>query len=90
MRNIILDGNKITSKQSLHSMLKSELKLPDYYGENLDALWDVLSEEIEEPLMITWQDFHKSKEYLGEYADRVIELFEDAKNEFEGFEFEIK
>lgn len=90
MRRIILEGSKITSKETLHSLLKSELELPDYYGGNLDALWDVLSEEIEDPLMITWQDFDLSKEYLGAYADKVIELFEDAKNELEGFSYEIK
>jgi len=90
MKKIILDGSKITSKKILHNMLKTELKLPDYYGENLDALWDVLSEEMEDPLVIIWQDFSVSKKYLGDYAEKVIELFEDAQNEFEGFSYELK
>ncbi|MGE5329128.1 MAG: barstar family protein [Deltaproteobacteria bacterium] len=90
MKRVILKGSQITSKKALHNILKAELELPDYYGENLDALWDVLSEEIEDPLVIIWQDFHISKEFLGDYAEKVIKLFEDAKNEFQGFSYEIK
>lgn len=90
MKQVILKGNEITSKDKLHDILKKELELPDYYGKNLDALWDCLSEEIEVPLMIIWQDYDISKENLGEYADKVVELFEDARNEFEYFSYELK
>ena len=91
MKNVvIIDGSKITSIKALHNILKKELKLPAYYGENLDALWDVLSEEMEDPLVIIWQDFNISKEYLGEYSEKVVQLFEDAQNEFEGFSYELK
>ena len=90
MKKVILKGSLITSKEILHNILKTQLKLPDYYGENLDALWDVLSEEMEDPLVIIWQDFNISKEYLGEYAKKVVQLFDDAQNEFEGFSYELK
>jgi len=91
MKNVvIIDGSKITSIKALHNILKKELKLPAYYGENLDALWDVLSEEKEGPLVIIWQDFDVSKNFLGEYAEKIIQLFKDAQNEFDGFSYEIK
>ena len=37
-----LDGNLI--KKEGHDYLKEALNLPDYYGKNLDALYDCLTE----------------------------------------------
>lgn len=37
-----LDGNLI--KERGHDYLAEELNLPDYYGKNLDALYDCLTE----------------------------------------------
>lgn len=41
---VILDANKMTDKESTHAYLKKVLDLPDYYGNNLDALHDCLEE----------------------------------------------
>ncbi|MGF9966332.1 barstar family protein [Bacillus rhizoplanae] len=38
-----LDGRQFTSEEVLHKVLKAKLDLPDYYGENADALWDCLT-----------------------------------------------
>ena len=40
-----IDLKNVTSKEELHTTLSRELPLPDYYGNNLDALYDVLTEE---------------------------------------------
>ncbi|MCR5155266.1 MAG: barstar family protein [Butyrivibrio sp.] len=40
-----IDLKDITNKSELHRLLARELPLPDYYGSNLDALYDVLTEE---------------------------------------------
>lgn len=40
--HIILDGIMIREKS--HEYLKEKLDLPDYYGKNLDALYDCLTE----------------------------------------------
>lgn len=42
MKIIELDGRKI--RKESHDYLKEELSLPDYYGKNLDALYDCLTE----------------------------------------------
>ena len=40
-------------KKATHEYLKRKLKLPEYYGENLDALWDHLStDDIEKNIVI--------------------------------------
>lgn len=78
---IILDGDKFRTLDSLHKILKERLDLPDYYGENLNALWDCLTGWIERPVTIIWRDFEESKSYLGCNADEVLEVFKEAQDE---------
>ena len=40
---VIIDGRKMTDKQKLHDYLKEHCNFPEYYGNNLDALYDVLT-----------------------------------------------
>lgn len=36
-----LDGALMTSPEALHDQLAETFDFPDYYGRNLDALWDL-------------------------------------------------
>lgn len=40
----MIDAQDMQSKKALHLTLKEALNLPEYYGNNLDALWDCLME----------------------------------------------
>lgn len=40
---VIIDGLKFSSKEEFHRYIKTLFELQDYYGENLDALWDLLN-----------------------------------------------
>lgn len=42
MNTITLDFSGIKSYLALHQYFKEVFNLPDYYGSNLDALWDCL------------------------------------------------
>ena len=42
MNTITLDFSGIKSYLALHQYFKAIFNLPDYYGNNLDALWDCL------------------------------------------------
>ena len=42
MNTITLDFSGIKSYWELHEYLKESFRLPDYYGHNMDALWDRL------------------------------------------------
>ena len=44
MNNITLKLDKFSKKEELHSYLKKKMKFPDYYGENLDALFDCFTD----------------------------------------------
>ena len=44
IRRITLDAARMTARISLHTYLREKMELPGHYGENLDALYDVLTD----------------------------------------------
>ena len=48
IRRVVLTNEKIGSRESMASYMKEALQLPEYFGGNLDALSDLLSEVSEE------------------------------------------
>ncbi|MGN1266775.1 MAG: barstar family protein [Dorea sp.] len=45
MMRYILDADFMKTKEDVHTYLKEQLELPEYYGANLDALYDCLTEQ---------------------------------------------
>ena len=74
---MIIDVSDVKSIPALHNTLKERLDFPDYYGANLDALFDILSEK-EKHSSISFIGFEMMRNEIGEYADMVIKVFEDA------------
>ena len=72
-----LDGNLI--KERGHDYLMEALSLPDYYGKNLDALYDCLCEIECEIELINADDVDTD----------IIDTFVDAANENEFLKFKI-
>jgi len=79
---VIIDGRNIKDKQSLHAYLKEQCNFPDYYGNNLDALYDVLTDRAE-PLEIVVENSEELKEILCGYGEAFIETLQDAAAENE-------
>jgi len=77
---VIIDGRKMTDKATLHTYLKEQCKFPEYYGNNLDALYDVLTERFE-PLEIRVEHAEELKETLCGYGEAFIETLQDAAAE---------
>lgn len=90
MKVVIIDGNDFNTIKAFHELLKLKMDLPQYYGNNLDALWDCLTREISLPLKIIWDNFDNSKVKLGNYASKAAEVFIKAEKELgDKFIFEI-
>ncbi|AMQ69106.1 MULTISPECIES: barstar family protein [Bacillus] len=81
---VIIDGKDITSTEALHRILKDQLDFPDFYGENLNALWDCLTGWIELPLTLVWKNFDISQKELGSDADNVLRILKKAQAELDG------
>lgn len=88
MEKVRLNGNSMGTKELAHLYLKWKLTLPEYYGENLDALWDVLSVH-SGPLEIILYNKEKLIEYLGEYGQSIIELLNDISQENNNIKIKI-
>ncbi|WP_061808770.1 barstar family protein [Rossellomorea vietnamensis] len=77
--------------QEFHKYIKRNLDLPEYYGENLNALWDCLTGFIQLPLLLVWEKFDISKGHLGEDSEKILQLFKEVQEELEGdFIIEVK
>lgn len=86
---IVLDFNNIVNKKELHEYLIDKLSLPDYYGKNLDALYDILTEPGQEKTIII-RGADALKEKLGSYGEALFNVMEDATGENELLEIQYE
>ena len=83
MNYIILDFNGIKSLWTLHEYFKEVFNLPDYYGHNMDALWDCLDCSFEFPTTIVLKNIEKIPSEMNEATEIMLELFEDLQRDNE-------
>jgi ribonuclease inhibitor len=76
MSRIVFDGNSIETLDDVYDEVERQLTLP-YFGRNLDALWDVLTREIDGPVEILWREADVSRARLGADFDRVTALLRE-------------
>lgn len=81
MKEIILDFSRIKTYRELHEHFKTVFDLPDYYGRNLDALWDCLRCSFEVDTRITLIGLDKMSNGLENLVDDIKELFLDLETE---------
>lgn len=87
MDTIILNGQAMITVEISHHYLQQKLGFPDYYGSNLDALWDLLT-TISQPLIIKLVETQTMRNNLGEYGEALLTVFKEAAKENELFIFE--
>ncbi|MHA6696262.1 barstar family protein [Chryseobacterium sp. A301] len=81
---VFIDFSIIGEESEFYSQLKEKLTLPDYFGDNLDALHDSISSEVKLPLHIEFVNM--SVDQL-ETFEGLIETLEDLEEEVDDFEF---
>lgn len=72
---IVLDISKLN--ESKHDYLKEIFNLPDYYGNNLDALYDCMSELDDTKIVIL------NMKDLNDFSLEVINVFNDVHDEYD-------
>ena len=73
-----INGKRVTDRESLHSLLRTKLNLPEDCGRNLDAVFDLLTEPGKDRI-ITVKNEALLRQRLGEYAERFLRMLRDAQ-----------
>lgn len=78
-RIIRLDGVNMPDRDTAHRYLKFKFYFPEYYGKNLDALYDLLT-EIGEPTKIIFYNIDVLKQNLADYGRSMLKVFRAAED----------
>ncbi len=75
----LLDFTGCETLEDVHEVLKNGLGLPDYYGRNWDALWDVADDIRDYPVAIELRGVHTlAREWIPRReVELMLEVFAD-------------
>lgn len=77
MTRVVLEGSRIAELEDVHTCLAQALDFPAWYGGNLDALFDCLTEpHIHAEICL--HDFAQLRQTTGGAADRLLRVLRDA------------
>ena len=84
LKKYILDFSECNYLGEIHQKIQTVLGLPDWYGQNMDALWDAITGIMYLPAEITiiFQPQTIQALQLSEEVDKIITVFKEAANEF--------
>lgn len=85
MKNFIaFDFSQIETIDEFYLKFKEKLNLPDFFGNNLDAVFDVLTADAKMPLEIEFANLNLNQ--LEEFED-LLQTMENVEEEQEHFDF---
>ena len=80
IREIIIDGSKIASREDFYESLRAQLGKDLLIGSNLDALHDALT-SLTTPSDITIMERDLLEQSLGDYWGKIYEVLMDSLDE---------
>ena len=80
MKIYLLDGKDMTSREKAYRVIENVLPMPEWFGHNLDALYDSLS-EMDSDSAIVFVNLNDLRENLGPYADKMLACFRELADE---------
>ena len=92
MKKVVLDLTDCKCLSEIHERIKKSLDFPDYYGKNLDALWDCINRDCD----VNFVEIKGSKTISDELKpifEKIIKIFEKNKqhwlNSDSSFDYKI-
>ena len=83
MQKIILEAQYLLEKETAHIYLQEKLNLPEYYGRNLDALYDCLTELVDIEICIELPFSDMLQRDGNTYFHKIKRVFQAAARENE-------
>ena len=87
VKKVVLDCEKLIQRKQAHLYLAEMLGFPDYYGKNLDALYDCLTELGECVIVLNGEDILRGAEG---YGVKVLKVLREAANVNPGLKLELQ
>ena len=84
-----LDCALMTDRTSAHDYLKQQLGLPEYYGKNLDALYDLMTGFLHD-ICIAVRNTDVLEDNLGGYGDAMLATMREAAEDNPSLTLEIE
>ena len=81
-----IDCRELTSRTAVHDCFARMFALPAFYGRNLDALYDVLTEL--QPSTLILEHTGCLYDARGPYAEKLLGVFRDAARDNENIQFQ--
>lgn len=75
MKRFILMGEEFVDREKAYEHMDQVFQFPQSFGDNLDALWDILS--MEENLDVEIVDARLIPRNLGDYGLNILDVFGD-------------
>ncbi len=89
MTNLKLDFSKVKYFNDIHKIIQNTFNFPDFYGENLDALWDCMRDYCEYDLHVVVVGIEHLPDEWKEYMIKIFDIFNDVHDECHDFTYEI-
>ena len=85
MKTYTIDLNSVYNADELHAEIRGVLPVPEFYGNNLDALHDVLT-DFHEPCRIEFRNLTEAEITMPKYIRSLKKMCEDVMKENEKVE----
>ena len=88
---IILDFAGCKYLKEIHNIFNVKFGLPEYYGENPDALWDLLEGLFDDmgDIEVQIHNLNSLEKTLKEATTELLEVLDDVKEETPNFSYKI-
>lgn len=80
-----LDTTAITSISEFYDEVATQWQLPDWFGRNLDALFDVLGDLTSEPTVLVWNGLRQLADVDPIRSGAVLDVLRDAVGQAASF-----